>query len=71
MRERNRARFGADLGPMQPSVDGDPGAEEVAEHFRQLDEADQDKDWKPFNNMLQLFKNYDGTRIYSLADAED
>ena len=43
---------------------------EVADHYAGLTEEDQDKDWKPFNRMLQLLKKYDGTRIYSLEGSE-
>ena len=52
------------------TMDGNPTEAEVAEHYNQLDEADQDKDWKPFNRMLQLLKKYDGTRIYCLENRE-
>ena len=51
-------------------MDGNPTEKEVADHYNHLDEADQDKDWKPFNRMLQLLKKYDGTRIYSLVNKE-
>ena len=52
------------------TMDGNPTEAEVADHYRGLDEADQDKDWKPFNRMLQLLRKYDGTRIYSLESME-
>lgn len=48
------------------AMDGEPSAEEVTAHFYSLDEADQDKDWKPFNSMLRILKKYDGLRIYRL-----
>ena len=39
---------------------------EIAAHYDSLDEADQDKDWRPFNSMLLLLKKFDGLRIYKL-----
>ena len=48
------------------TMDGEPTAQEVRDHFFSLDESDQDKDWKPFNSMLQLLKRFDGLRIYRL-----
>ena len=47
-------------------MDGEPTDEEITAHFEGLDEADQDKDWKPFNSMLLLLKKFDGLRIYRL-----
>ena len=48
------------------AMDGDPSTEEIRLHFLSLSEAEQDKDWKPFNSMLRLLKKFDGLRIYKL-----
>ena len=48
------------------AMDGEPTDAEIAVHYEGLDEADQDKDWRPFNTMLILLKKYDGLRIYRL-----
>ena len=69
-RKQVRAALREQLRRHKLTMDGNPTGEEVAEHYRGLDEADQDKDWKPFNRMLNLLKKYDGTRIYSLIDTE-
>ena len=47
-------------------MNGDFGETEISEHYHSLSEADQGKDWKPFNSMLKLLKKYDGLRIYRL-----
>ena len=47
-------------------IDGDFGELEIARHYLQLSEADQGKDWKPFNSMLKLIRKFDGLRIYKL-----
>ena len=47
-------------------MDGDPSPEEIRTHYFSLSEEDQDKDWKPFNRLLQLLKKFDGLRIYRL-----
>ena len=65
-----RAALREQLRRHKLTMDGNPTEAEVAEHYNQLDEADQDKDWKPFNRMLQLLKKYDGTRIYCLENRE-
>ncbi len=52
------------------TMDGNPTSQEVTVHYQGLSEEDQDKDWKPFNRMLQLLKKFDGTRIYSLDETE-
>ena len=49
------------------AMDGEPTDAEIAAHYLGLDEADQDKDWKPFNSMLALLKKFDGLRIYRLS----
>ena len=47
-------------------MNGDFGELEIARHYLQLSEADQGKDWKPFNTMLKLIRKFDGLRIYKL-----
>ena len=47
-------------------MEGSPSSEEIRAHYFSLSEKDQDKDWKPFNRMLQLLKKFDGLRIYQL-----
>ena len=49
-------------------MDGELSPERVRDHYLSLPEADQDKDWKPFNAMLKLLKRFDGLRIYKLDD---
>ena len=49
-------------------LDGELSPERVKDHYLSLSEADQDKDWKPFNAMLKLLKRFDGLRIYKLDD---
>ena len=48
------------------ALEGDPTEAEVFAHYATLSEADQGKDYKPFNSMLKLIKKFDGLRIYSL-----
>ena len=48
------------------TMDGNPSSEQIQQHYYSLPEADQDKDWKPFNAMLKLLKKFDGLRIYRL-----
>ena len=48
------------------AMDGEPTDAEIAAHYDSLDEAEQDKDWRPFNSMLLLLKKFDGLRIYKL-----
>ncbi len=67
-RKAARAALREQLRRHKLTMDGCPTEKEVADHYRGLDEADQDKDWKPFNRMLHLLKKYDGTRIYSLEE---
>ena len=69
-RKRACAALREQLRRHKLTMDGNPTEAQVAEHYRGLDEVDQDKDWKPFNRMLELLKKYDGTRIYSLTDTE-
>ena len=69
-RKAERAALREQLRRHKLTMDGNPTEAEVADHYNHLDEVDQDKDWKPFNRMLQLLKKYDGTRIYSLESME-
>ena len=48
------------------AMDGKPSHDEIRAHYRRLSRADQGKDWKPFNKLLQLLKEFDGLRIYRL-----
>lgn len=48
------------------AMDGYFTTEDIIEHFLSLPEEEQDKDWKPFNSMLKLLKQFDGLRIYKL-----
>ena len=48
------------------TMDGKLTHEDIREHYRKLSKADQGKDWKPFNKLLQLMKMHDGLRIYRL-----
>ena len=48
------------------AMDGKITAEEIRAHYFSLPESDQDKDWKPFNRLLELLKKFDGLRIYKL-----
>ncbi len=52
------------------AMDGDPTTEEIRAHFLSLSPEDQDKDWKPFNDLLKLLKKFDGLRIYRLKTEE-
>ena len=46
------------------AMDGDITSEDIYQHYLELSEEDQGKDWKPFNVMLTLLKKFDGLRIY-------
>ena len=48
------------------AMDGELTEERIRQHYYSLPEEDQDKDWKPFNSMLELLKKFDGLRIYRL-----
>ena len=48
------------------AMNGNPTTQEIRRHFIGLPKKYQDKDWKPFNNLLQLLKKKDGLRIYRL-----
>ncbi len=48
------------------AMDGSVTTEDIHDHYLNLSEKDQDKDWKPFNSMLKLLKKFDGLRIYRL-----
>ena len=47
-------------------MDGKLTQEKIRAHYQSLNKMDQDKDWKPFNNLLLLLKKFDGLRIYRL-----
>ncbi len=47
-------------------MDGKLTHDEIRAHFKRLPEADKDKDYKPFNRLLELLKQFDGLRIYRL-----
>ena len=46
------------------TMDGDITSGDIYQHYLELSEEDQGKDWKPFNVMLKLLKKFDGLRIY-------
>ena len=47
-------------------MDGKLSHEEIRAHYQRLSKAYQDKDWKPFNKLLELLKTLDGSKIYRL-----
>ena len=47
-------------------MDGKLSHEEIRAHYQRLPKAYQDKDWKPFNKLLELLKMFDGSKIYRL-----
>ena len=65
--EKNaRAALREQLRCHKLTMDGSLTHDEIRAHYQRLDKADQDKDWKPFNNLLVLLKKFDGLRIYRL-----
>ena len=52
-------------------MDGDLTDEGIRAHWLSLPEKYQDLDWKPFNNLLNLLRQFDGLRIYRLNNAAD
>ena len=52
-------------------MDGELTDESIRAHWLSLPEEYQDKDWKPFNNLLALLKQRDGLRIYRLHSEEE
>ena len=52
-------------------MDGELTDENIRAHWLALPEKYQDKDWKPFNNLLTLLKQRDGLRIYRLHGEEE
>ena len=48
------------------AMDGNPSSQQIRRHYLGLSPEDQDKDWKPFNKMLELLKKFDGLRIYRM-----
>ncbi|MGI6090901.1 MAG: hypothetical protein ACOYEL_05905 [Saccharofermentanales bacterium] len=45
---------------------GNPKETEVFAHYEAFPAEEKEKDFEPFNSMLQLIKKYDGLRIYML-----
>ena len=52
-------------------MDGELTDERVRAHWLSLPEEEQDKDWKPFNKLLDLLREFDGLRIYRLNGEEE
>ena len=50
------------------AMDGQFSKEELLAHYEALPEEEKGKDYKPFNSMLKLIKQYDGLRIYQLYE---
>ena len=48
------------------AMDGNPTSAEIRRHYLGLEPKYQDKDWRPFNKMLELLKKFDGVRIYRM-----
>ncbi|MBO4687041.1 MAG: hypothetical protein J5636_00875 [Clostridiales bacterium] len=46
------------------TMNGNPTTEEIKAHYDALPPEEQDKDWRPFNSLLNILKKYDGVRIY-------
>ncbi len=46
------------------AMNGKLTSDAIYEHYLGLSEENKGKDWKPFNKMLELLKQYDGLRIY-------
>ena len=51
-------------------LDGELTEERIREHWLSLPEEYQGKDWKPFNKLLDLLREFDGLRIYRLEGSE-
>ncbi|MBQ6293379.1 MAG: hypothetical protein IJK77_05885 [Lachnospiraceae bacterium] len=64
--DTDRAALREQMRQHKLCINGDFGDLEIARHYLQLPEADQGKDWKPFNSMLKLIRKFDGLRIYKL-----
>ena len=64
--ETDRSALREQMRQHKLCINGDFGELEIARHYLQLSEADQGKDWKPFNSMLKLIRKFDGLRIYKL-----
>ena len=47
-------------------MDGKLTHDEIRAHYLRLSKAYQDLDWKPFNRLLELLKEDEGTQIYRL-----
>ncbi|MBQ1555395.1 MAG: hypothetical protein IIZ68_08055, partial [Clostridia bacterium] len=50
----------------QSAMDGDVTEKDIRQHYEGLSERDKGKDWKPFNSMLRLLRQFNGLRIYQL-----
>ena len=50
-------------------MDGKLTSEAIYAHYLNLSRADQNKDWKPFNNLLELLKKFDALTGNSLEAA--
>ena len=50
-------------------MEGEFTDEKIRAHWLSLPEEEQDKDWKPYNNLLVLLRKFDGLRIYRLDGA--
>ncbi|MBQ5786934.1 MAG: hypothetical protein IIW12_01920, partial [Oscillospiraceae bacterium] len=50
-------------------MEGEFTDEKIRAHWLLLPEEEQDKDWKPYNNLLVLLRKFDGLRIYRLDGA--
>ncbi len=50
-------------------MEGEFTDERIRAHWLSLPEEEQDKDWKPYNNLLVLLRKFDGLRIYRLDGA--
>ena len=61
-----RAALREQLRVHKLTMDGKLTYDEIRAHYNRLPVADQDKDWRPFNNLLRLLRKFDGTRIYRL-----
>ena len=47
-------------------MDGRLSHDEIRAHYQRLPKAYQDLDWKPFNKLLELLKDMEGSKIYRL-----
>lgn len=68
LRDRKQARLALRdrLRMHVHAMEGELSTQRIYEHYLALPEAEQDKDWKPFNSMLRLLEKFDGVRIYKM-----